>query len=184
MDKEKETSSIVLGGGCFWCLEAIFLKVKGVESVVSGYAGGDESAKSPTYEQVCKGETGHAEVIKITFNESEISLENILRIFFSMHDPTTLNKQGGDIGTQYRSIILYNSPKQRDTAEEILREIAEKKLYGNSMLVTELKKLVKFYEAEEHHQRYFEKNPDNIYCQLVIGPKIGKFRNEFQEFFK
>ena len=177
----QEIENIVLGGGCFWCLEAVYLRVKGVMEVVSGYAGG--ILDDPNYEQVSSGKTGHAEVVKITFDKNIISLEDIMHIFFSVHDPTTLNRQGHDIGTQYRSIILYENKQQHDTADQILREFAIKNFYDDPV-VTELKQLEKFYPAEDYHQRYFEKNPENAYCQLMIAPKVGKFREEYGQFFK
>ena len=176
-----DLGSIVLGGGCFWCLEAVYLRVKGVEEVVSGYAGG--TTENPSYEQVSSGKTGHAEVVKITFDKNIISLEDILHIYFSIHDPTTLNRQGNDIGTQYRSIILFENDDQHNTADQILRELAIKNIYED-MIVTELKKLEKFYPAEAYHQNYFAKNPDNAYCQLTIAPKVGKFREKYSQFFK
>lgn len=183
MMEDNKLESIVLGGGCFWCLEAIYLRVKGVISVVSGYAGGELSDESPSYEQVCTGKTGHAEVVEISFDNNIVSLKDILHIFFSVHDPTTLNRQGSDIGTQYRSIILYNNLSQQKVAEEVMREIAQNRLYGNAMIVTELKKLEKFYTAEEYHQKYFQKNPQAAYCQLVVAPKVAKFREKFHDFF-
>ncbi|KKQ45689.1 MAG: Peptide methionine sulfoxide reductase MsrA [Candidatus Moranbacteria bacterium GW2011_GWC2_37_8] len=185
-NKEYKLESIVLGGGCFWCLEAVYLRVKGVKSVVSGYAGGldlDMPVSGPTYEQVSSGKTGFAEVVKITFDRTVISLEDILHIFFSIHDPTTLNRQGSDIGTQYRSIILFNDENQYNTADKVLREIAEKNLYENKFIVTELKKLEKFYSAEDYHQNYFAKNSENAYCRLVVAPKVAKFREKYSEFF-
>lgn len=179
-----ETEEIVLGGGCFWCLEAIFHRLKGVISVLPGYAGGMDNGNDPTYEKVCSGKTGHAEVIKVVFDKNILSLENVLRIFFAMHDPTTPNRQGKDVGTQYRSIILYSNQGQRDKAEEIIREIAKSNVYGESMIVTELKMLEKFHEAEQYHHEYYEKNPAKAYCQLLITPKLVKFRNQFKPIFK
>lgn len=181
MEKNNKFESIVLGGGCFWCIEAVFDRVKGIEAAISGYAGGD--VDNPTYEQVCSGETGHAEVTKITFDPGVISLEDILHIFFTVHDPTTLNRQGSDMGTQYRSIILYADQKQHEVAEKIMREIAEEGIYMDA-IVTELVSLKKFYPAEEYHQRYFEKNPDAAYCQIVIAPKVAKFRSKYGKFYK
>jgi len=175
----------VLGGGCFWCLEAVYLHVRGVESVVSGYAGGHPptGGENPTYEEVSAGETGHAEVIKIGFDPQEISYEDILHVFFSVHDPTTLNRQGSDVGTQYRSIILYADEQQRNTAELVRNEFTDQKVYENP-IVTELVPLDKFYPAEEYHQRYFEKNPDKAYCQLVVAPKLSKFKKKFEKLYK
>ncbi|EKD58395.1 MAG: hypothetical protein ACD_56C00141G0025 [uncultured bacterium] len=180
-DKTQSIESIVLGGGCFWCLEAVYTRVKGVKSVVSGYAGGQFS--DPTYKEVSSGKTGHAEVVEIVFDPTLILLEDILHIFFSVHDPTTLNRQGNDIGTQYRSIILFSDKKQHDVIEKVLREVAEEECCSGELIVTELKKLEKFYPAEEYHQRYFEKNPDNAYCQLAVAPKVAKFREKYSRFF-
>jgi peptide-methionine (S)-S-oxide reductase len=171
-----KTSAITLGGGCFWCLDAVFRELSGVQSVVSGYAGG--RVPSPTYREVCSGLTGHAEVVQVTFDPAVISMEDLLRIFFTLHDPTTLNKQGGDVGTQYRSAIFYHDDAQRERAESILREFAESKVWG-APIVTELAPLDKFYPAEEYHQDYFSKNPDQPYCQAVVAPKVGKLRKQF-----
>lgn len=181
LEDEKKIESIVLGGGCFWCLEAVYLRVKGAQSVISGYAGG--LVENPSYEKVSSGKTGHAEVIKIDFDTEIISLEDILHIFFSIHDPTSLNRQGNDIGTQYRSIILFNNKKQHDVSDKVLREIAEQDIHDGKMVVTELKKLDKFYLAEEYHQNYFAKNSENAYCQIVVVPKIGKFQDKYRQFF-
>ena len=171
-----KTSTITLGGGCFWCLDAVFRELSGVESVVSGYAGG--RVPNPTYREVCSGRTGHAEVVQITFDTALISMDDLLRIFFTLHDPTTLNRQGGDVGTQYRSVIFYHDDGQRERAESILREFAESKVWG-APIVTELSPLDKFYPAEEYHQDYFSKNPDQPYCQAVVAPKVGKLRKQF-----
>lgn len=162
--------SIVLGGGCFWCTEVFFLRIKGVGSVESGYAGGTTS--NPTYEEVCSGKTGHAEVIKIEFNPSVISLEKILEVFLKIHDPTTLNQQGADMGTQYRSIILYNSDEQKNIAKAAIAKIAPNFI---KPIVTEIKKLEIFYKAENYHQDYFSKNKEVPYCQVVILPKLKKY---------
>lgn len=180
--QDKKSESIVLGGGCFWCLEAVFNRVKGITKVVSGYAGG--TAENPIYQQVSTGKTGHAETVEVSFDPKIILLEDILHIFFSVHDPTTLNRQGKDIGTQYRSIILYKDQLQHDTAEKVLRELAEEDAYEEVMIVTELKKLEKFYPAEVYHQKYFEKNPEQAYCQIIISPKIGKLREKFAKFYR
>ena len=161
-------SEAVFGGGCFWCLDAIFRKVDGVIDVIVGYAGGKRP--NPTYEQVCTGLTGHAEVVKIIYDENIVSYEKLLDIFFQIHDPTQLNRQGNDVGTQYRSIILYLDEHQKELA---LKKINELKNAIN--VVTEVKKLEKFYKAEEYHQNYFEKNPNQPYCQYVIKPKVEKF---------
>lgn len=176
----KNLETIVLGGGCFWCVEAVFARVRGVESVVSGYAGG--SKDNPDYEEVSSGKTGHAEVTQITFDPTLITLQDILHIFFTVHDPTTLNRQGSDMGTQYRSVALYSSNAQRLAIEEVIAEIAEAKIYVDS-IVTEVMPLEKFFPAEQYHQQYFEKNPNAAYCQIVIAPKVAKFREKFQKFY-
>lgn len=162
--------TIVLGGGCFWCLEAVYNQIKGVE-VVSGYAGG--ITKNPSYENVVSGRTGHAEVVKVTYNPKVISLKDILEIFFQMHNPTTLNRQGNDIGTQYRSIILYSTPEDKKTIQAAI-SYAQKN--WKESIVTEVGKLKEFYEAEEYHQQYFEKNPNQGYCRVIIKPKIDKLK--------
>jgi len=161
----------LFGGGCFWCLDAIFRRVDGVKDVVVGYSGGD--VKNPTYEQVCKGNTGHAEVVMIEYDEDKISYDELLDIFFSIHDPTQLNRQGNDIGTQYRSIIFYFDEKQK---EKVLNKINE--LKKNLNVVTEVVPFREFFKAEEYHQNYFDKNPNNPYCVFVIAPKVNKFLKE------
>jgi len=171
MDRKK-LKEIILGGGCFWCTEAAFLMVPGVVSVESGYAGGEKS--NPTYEEVSSGETGHAEVVKINYDADKTDLDKILKVFFTVHNPTTLNRQGSDIGTQYRSIILWSDDKQHEAVMEYLKKI---KSDYSKPVVTEVKKIEIFYPAEEYHQRYFAKNPKNSYCQLVIAPKIAKVEN-------
>jgi peptide-methionine (S)-S-oxide reductase len=163
----------VLGGGCFWCLEAAYGELRGVERIISGYAGG--SVANPTYEQVCSGRTGHAEVVQITFDPSAISFRDILEVFFTIHDPTTLNRQGADVGTQYRSIILYTSPQQEQTAREVIADLTAQGLWKSPM-VTEVVPLDRFYPAEAYHQNYFERNPYQPYCQVVIAPKVAKLR--------
>jgi peptide-methionine (S)-S-oxide reductase len=162
---------IVLGGGCFWCTEAVFSMIAGVVKVTSGYAGGPE--ENPTYEEVCTGETGHAEVVEIEYDPGKVKLEKILEIFFETHDPTSLDRQGNDTGTQYRSIILYTTEEQREGIEEFIRKIQGR---YNGRIVTEVKKLQSFYPAEPYHQRYFEKNPDKAYCMVVISPKVEKVK--------
>jgi peptide-methionine (S)-S-oxide reductase len=164
-----------LGGGCFWCLEAVFDEVKGVEDVVSGYSGG--TAANPSYRDVCLGITGHAEVVQITFDPAQITFRDLLHIFFSIHDPTTLNRQGGDVGTQYRSVIFYHSPEQKNTAQELIRELDAQGLWRNE-IVTEVSPIQEFYPAEGYHQEYFRKNPGQAYCQVVISPKVAKFRSQ------
>lgn len=174
-----------LAGGCFWCTEAIFKRLKGVESVVSGYTGGTPPAggKNPTYEQVCSGTTGHAEAIQITFNPKVISYEKLLEVFFKLHDPTTLDRQGNDIGTQYRSAIFYHSSKQKELAEKVKNEF-EKEGYYKNAIVTEINPLTKFYEAEGYHKNYYERNSDAPYCRYVIDPKIQKLYKDFKETIK
>ncbi len=165
-----------LAGGCFWCLEAVYDDLKGVEDVVSGYAGGH--VPNPSYEQVCTGETGHAEVVQITFDPQVISFAEILKVFFTIHDPTTLNRQGADIGTQYRSAIFYHSPEQKTVAEQTIAEISAAKIWDNP-IVTVITPLTEFYAAENYHQEYFKRNPYQGYCQMVVAPKVAKFRQKF-----
>jgi peptide-methionine (S)-S-oxide reductase len=165
-----------LGGGCFWCLEAVFEMVKGVVKVESGYAGGD--AENPTYRQVCTGGTGHAEVVQVTFDPSVLSYRDLLTVFFGCHDPTTLNRQGADVGTQYRSAIFYHSKQQRLVAEELIRELNDE-LGAGSPIVTEVAPLPTFYRAEDYHQGYFRNHPGEGYCQAVISPKLAKVRQHF-----
>ncbi len=176
-----EAEIATLAGGCFWCLEAVYNELRGVESVVSGYAGGH--TVNPTYQEVCSGTTGHAEVVQITFDPSEVSYGELLEVFFTIHDPTTPNRQGMDVGTQYRSAIYYHSPSQKADAEKVIAEIAAEGLYKDP-IVTEVTSLPLFYAAEEYHQRYFEKNPGQGYCQAVVAPKVAKFRKHFIERLK
>ena len=168
----KNLQIATLGGGCFWCTEAVFQEVKGVEKVVSGYSGGNVPGK-PTYREICSGLTGHAEVIQITFNADIISFEDILIIFMTTHDPTTLNQQGADRGTQYRSVIYFNNNKQQKIAEEVLTQIQP---YYSNKIVTEVSALPIFYEAENEHQNYYRKNTEQGYCSFVITPKLAKLR--------
>lgn len=179
MTEQVETA--VFGGGCFWCTEAIFQRLKGVQSVESGYAGGH--TPSPTYEQVSNGDTGHAESIRIEFDASQISYSDLLNVFFATHDPTTLNRQGNDIGTQYRSAIFYTDKKQRDEALEFIRKLEEDGTFDNS-IVTEVAPLDQFWPAESYHQRYYNNNQGKPYCQLVINPKIAKLRQKFARLLK
>jgi peptide-methionine (S)-S-oxide reductase len=165
-----------LGGGCFWCLEAVFKDLKGVESVVSGYAGG--RLENPTYEQVCGGRTGHAEVVQITFDPKVVTYRDLLDVFFTIHDPTTKDRQGADVGPQYRSIVLYHSPEQKAAAERAIADLEAKGVW-QVPIVTEIVPLAKFYPGEDYHQDYFEQNPRQRYCQIVIAPKVAKFRKEF-----
>jgi peptide-methionine (S)-S-oxide reductase len=172
---------LVLGGGCFWCIETIFQDIRGVEYVESGYSGGN--TPNPTYQEVCTGKTGHAEVVRITYNPEVISLDQLLTVFFHIHDPTTLNRQGADIGTQYRSVIFYSDENEKNTAIRIMDEITSQKLW-NDPLVTELSPLGEFYRAEEYHQNYYKKNPYKSYCSLVIAPKLRKFYRDFPHLLK
>jgi peptide-methionine (S)-S-oxide reductase len=170
-----------LAGGCFWCLEAVFDGMKGVECVESGYMGG--SSANPTYEQVCGGDTGHAEVARVTFDPAIVSFKELLEVFFVIHDPTTLNRQGNDIGTQYRSAIFYHTPQQKADAEEVIARLDAAKLWS-SPIVTELTPASTFYMAEGYHQEYFARNPYQPYCQAVVAPKVAKFRRHFLEKLK
>lgn len=172
---------VTLGGGCFWCTEAVFDELKGVESVESGYSGG--TVPNPTYKQVCGGDTGHAEVIQVTFDPKVIALKQILRVFFTTHDPTTLNRQGGDSGTQYRSCVIYRDAAQKTAAEQVIQEITAEKIWGGK-IVTTLEPFQKFYKAEDYHQEYFARNGDQPYCQVVIAPKVAKFRKHYLEMLK
>jgi peptide-methionine (S)-S-oxide reductase len=165
-----------LGGGCFWCLEAVFDEVRGVEDVVSGYAGG--LVVNPTYRQVCDGKTGHAEVVRVTFDPTVITFREILEIFFAIHDPTTLNRQGADVGTQYRSAIFYHSSQQKETAQTVIAELNADRVFDKP-IVTEVTGVTKFYAAEDYHQEYFRKNPYQPYCQVVVSPKVAKLRKSF-----
>jgi peptide-methionine (S)-S-oxide reductase len=174
--ENRETAT--LGGGCFWCLEAVFEQLRGVDKVESGYAGG--RAPNPTYEQVCSGRTGHAEVVQVHFDPEQISYESILQVFFSIHDPTTLNRQGPDTGTQYRSIILYHSEAQRRTAEAVIAAIGAAGLY-DAPIVTRVEPFQVFYRAEAYHQGYFRNNPAHPYCAAVVAPKVAKLRKQHVE---
>lgn len=178
-DSSHARATATLGGGCFWCLEAVYKDLKGIDRVVSGYAGG--WVTDPSYQQVCGGNTGHAEVIQLSFDPDVISYREILEIFFTIHDPTTLNRQGNDIGPQYRSIILTEDDTQRSTAEEVLQ--ASQPLWSQP-IVTEIKPLEKFFPAEGYHQDYFERNQYQPYCQVVIAPKVAKFRKQYYEKLK
>ena len=175
-DVNPSSEEAVLGGGCFWCFDAIFSKLRGVEKVESGYSGG--TAPDPTYEDVCMGETGHAESVKITFNPKVISYRQLIEIFFTIHDPTPPNRQGADVGSQYRSAIFYRAPRQTATAESVMREVEAEGIWGVP-IVTELTPLVAFYKAEDYHQDFYEKNPRQGYCMVVIAPKVLKFRKKY-----
>lgn len=170
-----------LGGGCFWCMEAVFSELEGVEKVESGYSGG--ATAHPTYEQVSTGTTGHAEVVQINFDPKVISFEEILEIFFAMHDPTTLNRQGSDVGTQYCSVIFYHNDEQKATAEQVIKKIAEAKIW-DAPIVTQIEPFKAFYKAEDYHKDYFKKHPRQPYCRLVITPKIAKLREHYHKKLK
>ncbi|MBI3530507.1 MAG: peptide-methionine (S)-S-oxide reductase MsrA [Betaproteobacteria bacterium] len=170
-----------LAGGCFWCLEAVYDRLEGVESVESGYMGGH--TPKPTYRDVCDGDTGHAEVVQVTFDPKVLSFRDLLEIFFVIHDPTTLNRQGNDVGTQYRSSIFYHSPEQKAEAEKIIAELTADKAFS-SQIVTEVVPVEQFHNAEKYHQEYFENNPNQPYCQFVVAPKVAKFRAKFAQKMK
>jgi peptide-methionine (S)-S-oxide reductase len=173
---DSRTEAATLGGGCFWCLEAVFVDLQGVQSVVSGYSGG--RVPHPSYDQVCSGTTGHAEVVQVTFDPSVLSYRQLLEVFFTIHDPTTLDRQGHDVGTQYRSAIFYHSPEQQQTAEQVMAEITQAGIWG-APLVTQVVPLEAFYPAEGYHQDYYLRNPYQPYCQVVIQPKVAKFREKY-----
>lgn len=177
-DHIEETDTIVLGGGCFWCTEAVFQQLKGVISVTPGYAGG--SVKNPSYKEVCTGRTGHAEVVRVVFNPEQIFYNELLQVFFKTHDPTTLNRQGNDVGPQYRSIILYQNPTQKEQAEKIKYDLDHSGQFENP-IVTEIKPLDIFYPAEISHQDYYRNNSDQPYCRFIIDPKLEKLKKEFPE---
>ncbi len=170
------TEIATLGGGCFWCLEAVFENVRGVQKVESGYTGGQ--TLNPTYRQVCGGDTGHAEVVQVTFDPGVITYREILEIFFAIHDPTTLNRQGADAGTQYRSAIFHHSPEQKQIAEQVIQELTAADVWGRP-IVTEVTPLSEYYPAEGYHQGYFRSNPGQPYCQAVVAPKVAKLRKQF-----
>lgn len=170
------TQTIVLGGGCFWCTEAVFDRVRGVLDVESGYSNGE--TVDPSYEQVCSGTTGHVEVIKVEFDPAEISLREILEIFFVVHDPTTLNRQGNDVGTQYRSGIYWHTPAQKEVADAVIREMSQDKAFG-APVVTEVQPVANYWPAEAYHQEYFANHPNQGYCAFVVAPKVEKFRKTF-----
>lgn len=173
--------TVVLGGGCFWCTEAVYVKVRGVTDVESGYSNGH--VHRPSYEQVCTGTTGHNEVVKLEYDPAQISLRQILEIFFVIHDPTTLNRQGNDRGTQYRSGIYYTTPEQKGVADALIREMSQDKLFGDPV-VTEVTALANYWPAEDYHQDYFANNPFQGYCVAVAGPKVAKFRKTFSQLYK
>ena len=182
LDKSSNAEdTVTLGGGCFWCIEAVFSETKGVKSAISGYSGG--KIKNPSYKEVCTGTTQHAEVVQVVYNPSELSLVDLLKVFFTVHDPTTLNRQGADIGTQYRSVIYYRNEAQRKTAEEVISALSIEKVYNNP-IVTELSPFSEFYKAENYHQGYFNANGEAPYCQMVIRPKSEKFEKAFKNLIK
>jgi peptide-methionine (S)-S-oxide reductase len=171
-----QIQTATLAGGCFWCLEAVFDNLTGVTDVISGYTGG--TTVNPTYQQVCTGNTNHAEVIQIQFDPAVITYKELLEVFFSIHDPTTLNRQGADVGRQYRSAVFYHTPEQRETTLQTMRELSEEKIWADP-IVTEVVPLTVFYPAEDYHQEYFARNPGQGYCQMVVAPKVAKFRKKF-----
>lgn len=173
---ERKLETATLAGGCFWCLDGVFRDLRGVEKVESGYAGG--RYPNPTYKDVCSGTTGHAEVVQITFDPAVISFRDLLGAFFTIHDPTTLNRQGGDVGTQYRSAVFYHSPEQRETAEQVIDELNRNHVWDDP-IVTEVTAFTNYYPAEAYHQNYFAENPNQPYCQAVIAPKVSKFRKAY-----
>ena len=177
----EKTEVAIFGGGCFWCTEAVFDELRGVVSVMPGYAGG--MGKNPTYDQVCTGQTGHAEVIRIEFDPGQIAYKDLLTVFFATHDPTTLNRQGNDMGTQYRSVIFYASEAQKQEAESFINELNNSSAYGKP-IVTEVKPQAEFYEAEEYHRKYYESNSYQPYCQSIISPKLRKLHKQFKELLK
>jgi peptide-methionine (S)-S-oxide reductase len=175
------TQTAVLGGGCFWCVEAVYAQLKGVRSAESGYAGGKSA--NPTYDDVCGGRTGHAEVVRIEFDPDELSFEDLLRVFFTIHDPTTKDRQGNDVGTQYRSVIFAQSAEQRKVAESVMAELDRAGLWRDR-IVTEIVDAAPFYPAEQYHQEYFARNGRQPYCQAVVAPKVAKFRKQFLDRLK
>lgn len=177
----KELEKITLGGGCFWCTEAVYTELKGVVDVKPGYSGGD--VENPTYKQVCDEVTGHAEVVQITFDPAVVSVAGILEVFFITHDPTTLNRQGNDVGTQYRSAIFYHNEKQKEVAEKVIKLFTEEKVYDKT-IVTEVTQFDRFYVAEDYHLNYYARNKNQGYCQFVIAPKLEKFRKVFKDQLK
>ena len=179
MTNQTATEVAILGGGCFWCLEAVYLEVRGVSLVESGYMGGHDPA--PTYEEVCAGNTGHAEVVRVQFDPAVISYHDILEVFFTIHDPTTLNRQGNDVGTQYRSVIFYGSPEQEATARQVIAEMA---CVWDGPLVTEVQPVGTWFRAEDYHQDYFRQHPLQGYCAFVVAPKVAKFRKTFTDRLK
>lgn len=181
MTKESNLETIVLGGGCYWCVEAVYENLNGVQSVVSGFSGG--KANNPSYYDVSSGKTGHAEVVQISYDKTVTNLDEIFKVFFTVHDPTTLNRQGADIGTQYRSVIFYKNEEQKQAAQSIINSLKKAKVY-DSPIVTTLEPFTKFYKAEEYHQNYYQNNKNQPYCQMVIQPKLEKFEKVFKNRLK
>lgn len=179
--KPSNLETITLGGGCYWCVEAVYENLEGVKSVVSGFSGG--TVADPTYEEVCTGETGHAEVVQITYDKNVTDINEIFKVFFTVHDPTTLNRQGADVGTQYRSVIFYKNDEQRKAAQSIIAELNKAKVY-NTPIVTKVEPFKKFYKAEDYHQNYYANNKNQPYCKMVIQPKIEKFEKVFKDKLK
>lgn len=179
--EQAKTQLATFGGGCFWCTEAVFLKVRGVKKVVSGYTGG--AKPNPTYKEICTGLTGHAEVIQIEFDPAKVTFEQLLDVFFYTHDPTTKNRQGADVGTQYRSSVFFHDEAQKETTKKIIAEL-DKSGDFDDPIVTTIEEMKKFYPAEDYHQDYFAQNPDNPYCQAVVGPKVAKFQKRYKEMVK
>lgn len=179
--KASNFETITVGGGCYWCVEAVYENLNGVKSVVSGFAGG--KVANPTYEEVCTGTTGHAEVVQITYDKTITDINEIFKVFFTVHDPTTLNRQGADVGTQYRSVIFYKTPEQKKAAESIIAELNKAKVY-DSPIVTKVEPFTKFYKAEDYHQNYYSNNKNQPYCKMVIQPKIEKFEKVFKDKLK
>lgn len=179
--KTSNLETITLGGGCYWCVEAVYENLDGVKSVVSGFSGG--KVANPTYEEVCTGTTGHAEVVQITYDKTVTDINEIFKVFFTVHDPTTLNRQGADVGTQYRSVIFYKNAEQKNAAESIIAELNKAKVY-NSPIVTKVEPFKAFYKAEDYHQNYYANNKNQPYCKMVIQPKIEKFEKVFKDKLK
>jgi peptide-methionine (S)-S-oxide reductase len=177
MTRDSETEAATLGGGCFWCVEAAFKELDGVQAAISGYAGGH--VEDPTYEQVCSGDTGHAEVVQVVYDPEVLSYEDVLKVFFTIHDPTQLNRQGPDVGSQYRSVIFSHDDDQQEIAQRFIAELEAEGAYDEDDIVTEVAPLEEFFEAEEHHQDYYEKNPNDQYCSIQAEPKVQKVREKF-----
>lgn len=180
-NKKANLETITLGGGCYWCVEAVYENLDGVKSVVSGFSGG--KTVNPTYEEVCTGKTGHAEVVQITYDKNITDINEIFKVFFTVHDPTTLNRQGADVGTQYRSVIFYKNDEQKKAAQSIIAELNKAKVYNNS-IVTKLEPFKVFYKAEDYHQNYYANNKNQPYCKMVIQPKLEKFEKVFKDKLK